>query len=590
MKDLKTFYASQRDKHQQELQQVKKRLGLLATLRLSVFVALALGIYFLWGSSLLFILLPLGIALFLYLVTRFSNVKRYKEYLQRLIEINNTELDILARRFHHLPDGNEFLEPDHPCAQDLDIFGRGSFYQYANRTTLVQGREVFSNLLLDGYPKEIAQKQAAIQELAQLPEWRQHFSALAGETRPKISPDVVSEWMKNHKPFMPKWAGIVPPIFGVLSIVLITLVIMGQVPESLIPFWYLLGAGLVGRFAKKILSFTTNVSEAQETIQQHQRLIAELEEQTFKSELLQEFQKKLEVKGERTSKILKRFSQSMAMLEQQYNLLISMFAQGLGLYSIYYAYSVESWISTYGDEVEDWFSAIAEFDAYITLGTYAFNHPDHTYPTLVQNDVVLSGKEVGHPLVDPQKNILNDFEIGKGRFCIVTGANMAGKSTFLRAIGLQIVMANMGLPVKGQGVHYNPVRLLTSMRSSDSLADETSYFYAELKRLKYIVDELEKDDCFVILDEILKGTNSVDKAEGSKKFVERLVKNGSTGMVATHDLSLCTLADELPEMENRYFDAQIVDGELFFDYKFKEGVCQNMNASFLLRKMDIIKD
>ena len=126
------------------------------------------------------------------------------------------------------------------------------------------------------------------------------------------------------------------------------------------------------------------------------------------------------------------------------------------------------------------------------------------------------------------------------------------------------------------------------MRSSDSLADETSYFYAELKRLKYIVEELEKEDCFVILDEILKGTNSVDKAEGSKKFVERLVKNGSTGMVATHDLSLCTLADELPEVENRYFDAQIVNGKLFFDYKIKEGVCQNMNASFLLKNMGIV--
>lgn len=590
MRDLQGFYTSQREKHQQELQQVKKRLGLLATLRLLVFVALALGVYFFWGSSLLFVMLPLGIALFLFLVTRFSNVKRHKEYLQRLIKINGTELDILARKFHHLPDGKEFLEPNHPYAQDLDLFGRGSFYQYANRTVLVQGREVFSNLLLDGYPKDIAQKQAAIQELAQLPEWRQHFSALAGETQPKISPDVVSDWMENHTSFMPKWAGIVPPIFALLSIGLITFAFLGWVPESLVLFWYVLGVGIVGRYAKNIIAFTTKVSQAQETIQQHQRLISELEEHTFNSELLKELQKKLEVKGEKTSKILKRFSQSMTMLEQQFNLIVSFFAQGLGLYSIFYARAVETWISTYGEAVEGWFSAIAQFDAYISLGTYAFNHPDHTYPSLIASDIVLSGKQVGHPLVDPEKNILNDFEIGKGRFCIVTGANMAGKSTFLRAVGLQIVMANMGLPVKGKDVKYNPVRLLTSMRSSDSLADETSYFYAELKRLKYIVEELEKEECFVILDEILKGTNSVDKAEGSKRFVERLVKNGSTGMVATHDLSLCTLADELPQVENRYFDAQIVNGELFFDYKFKEGVCQNMNASFLLRKMDIIKD
>ncbi|MER3374525.1 MAG: DNA mismatch repair protein MutS [Allomuricauda sp.] len=588
MEDLKSFYTSQQEKYQQELQQVKKRLALLATLRLSIFVGLALGTYFFWDTTAIFVLLPLGIALFLYLVTRFSNVKRHKEYLQRLIGINTTELDILARRFHHLPDGKEFLRPDHPYAQDLDLFGRGSFYQYANRTTLRQGREVFSDLLLDGYPKDIAKKQEAIQELAQLPEWRQRFSALAGETQPKISPDVVSDWMKNHKSFTPKWVGIVAPIFAVLSIVWIVLAVSGWVPESLVLFWYVLGIGIVGRFSKSIVTFAVQVSEAQETIQQHQQLISELERQTFTSELLQELQNKLVVKGEQTSKILKNFGRRLDNFEQQNNFLVLLFGQGLLLWSLFFAYRVESWIAKYGKDVGEWFAAIAQFDAYITLGTYAFNHPDHTYPILIQGDAVLSAKEVGHPLVDPEKNILNDFEIGKGRFCIVTGANMAGKSTFLRAVALQIVMANLGLPVKGKEVQYNPVRLLTSMRSSDSLADETSYFYAELKRLKYIVEELEKGDCFVVLDEILKGTNSVDKAEGSKKFIERLVRNGSTGMVATHDLSLCTLADQLPEVENRYFDAQIVNGELFFDYKFKEGVCQNMNASFLLKNMGIV--
>ncbi|MEC8831128.1 MAG: DNA mismatch repair protein MutS, partial [Bacteroidota bacterium] len=572
----------------QELQQVKGKLGFLATMRLAVFAGLALGMYFLWGSTLLYVLLPLGIILFLFLVTRFSIVKRHKEYLQRLVEINTKELEVMDRKFQHLPDGKEFLQPEHPYAQDLDLFGRGSFYQYVNRTVLMQGREVFSGLLLAGNPKEIAKKQEAIQELSKLPEWRQHFSALAGETQPKVTPKVVSDWMKNHKIFTPKWAGMVPLIFTLLSIAFIFLAFSGWVPESLVLFWYFIGVGIVGLYAKKIIGFTMKVSEAQDTIQQHQRLISELEGRTFSSELLKELQNKLIIQGEPTSKILKRFARDMSMLEQQFNLIISMFAQGFGLYSLYYAHRVESWIGTYGDEVEDWFAAIAQFDAYISLGTYAFNHPDHTYPTLVGDKMVLKANEVGHPLVDPDKNVLNDFEIQKGRFCIVTGANMAGKSTFLRAVGLQIVMANLGLPVKGKEVQYSPVRLLTSMRSSDSLADETSYFYAELKRLKYIVEELENDNCFVILDEILKGTNSVDKAEGSKKFVERLVKNGSTGMVATHDLSLCTLADELPEVENRYFDAQIVNGELFFDYKFKEGVCQNMNASFLLKNMGIV--
>ncbi|MDC6361574.1 MULTISPECIES: MutS-related protein [Flavobacteriaceae] len=588
MSKVKQFYTQQRDKHTAHLQQVKKRLGLLATIRLAIFVALVAGIYFFWGQSAVVGIFVFGITLFLYLVAWFVNLKKEKAYLERLVGLNETELEVLDRKFHHLPDGREFLQPEHPYAQDLDLFGRGSFYQYGNRTVLKQGSGVLAQLLLDDKPKDILKKQEAIKELAKLPEWRQHFLALAGETKPKISPSVVSKWMKDHKTFTPKWVGIVAPIFVMLSILWIILAFLGKVPESLVLVWYFLGLGIVMRYAKKILSFATKVSEAQETIQQHQRLISELEGQQFTSELLQELQKKLEVEGEKTSKIVKRFYQDMMMLEQQQNLLIAMFAQGLGLWSLYYTYKVESWIEKYGKDIEDWFSVIAQFDAYISLGNYAFNHPDHTYPDLVEGDAVLTAKAVGHPLVDPKKNILNDFEIGKGRFCIVTGANMAGKSTFLRAVALQIVMANLGLPVKGQEVKYAPVRLLTSMRSSDSLADETSYFYAELKRLKFIVEELQKGNCFVVLDEILKGTNSVDKAEGSKKFVERLVRIGATGLVATHDLSLCTLSDQLSQVENKYFDAQIVKGELYFDYQFKEGICQNMNASFLLKNMGIV--
>lgn len=589
MSKVKQFYTQQRDKHSAHLQQVKKRLGLLATIRLAVFVALVAGIYFFWAHSAVFGIFVFGTALFLYLVARFVNLKKEKAYLERLVAINQTELEVLDRKFHHLPNGKEFLQPEHPYAQDLDIFGRGSFYQYANRTALQQGREVFSNLLLDGYPRDIAKKQEAIKELSELPEWRQHFSALAGETQPKVAPKVVADWMKEHKTVTPKWVGVVTPIFVLLSILWITLAVMGRVPESLVLVWYFLGLALVGRYAKDILKFSTQVTQAQETIQQHQRLISELEGQQFKSELLLELQKKLEGEGGQTSKVLQQFAQSMNMLEQQYNLIVSIFAQGLGLWSLFFAYKVESWISIHGKDVEGWFSAIAQFDAYISLGNYAFNHPDHTYPQLVKSgETVLTAKAVGHPLVEPEKNVLNDFEIGKGRFCIVTGANMAGKSTFLRAVALQVVMANLGLPVKGQEVKYAPVRLLTSMRSSDSLADETSYFYAELKRLKFIVEELEKGNCFVVLDEILKGTNSVDKAEGSKKFVERLVRIGATGLVATHDLSLCTLSDQLSQVENKYFDAQIVNGELYFDYQFKEGICQNMNASFLLKNMGIV--
>lgn len=588
MEQQQEFYTTQRNTHQQQLQQVKKRLALLATLRLLVFMVLAGSIYLLWGSVWLWGLVPLGLSLFLVLVARFANLKSEKGYLERLIQINETELSVLERRFHHLPDGKEFLEAEHPYAQDLDLFGRGSFYQYLNRTALDQGSGILARLLLSDRPKNIPQKQEAIKELAQLPEWRQRFWALAGGTRPEVSHSVVSNWLKGHMPFLPKWIKFGAPVFTLISILIVVLGIMGQLPEVLILYWYLFGLLLVGSKAKKIVAFSTAISKVQDTIDQYQRLILELEQQTFQSDVLKEQQEKLLLDGHKTSKVLKRFTQHMAMLDQQNNLLVLMLGQGFMLWSLHFAYQVEDWVEKYGQQVEGWFEAIAFFDAYNCLGNYAFNHPDHTFPKIVDDKGVLHANSIGHPLIAPTKNILNDFSIDKGRFCIVTGANMAGKSTFLRAVGLQIVMANMGLPVLGQEVKYAPVRLLTSMRSSDSLTDETSYFYAELKRLKFIVEELEKGDCFIILDEILKGTNSVDKAEGSKKFVERLVRAGATGLIATHDLSLCTLADVLPHVENRYFDAQIKNDELYFDYRFKEGICQNMNASFLLKHMGIV--
>ena len=165
---------------------------------------------------------------------------------------------------------------------------------------------------------------------------------------------------------------------------------------------------------------------------------------------------------------------------------------------------------------------------------------------------------------------------------------MAGKSTFLRTVSLQIVMANLGMPVCATTCNYNPIKLITSMRTTDSLNDDESYFFSELKRLQFIVNEIKTDKYFIILDEILKGTNSTDKAIGSRKFIQKLVKSKSTGIIATHDLSLCEVAEELPQVENHYFDAEIIEDQLYFDYKFKDGICQNMNASFLLKKMNIV--
>ena len=328
---------------------------------------------------------------------------------------------------------------------------------------------------------------------------------------------------------------------------------------------------------------------AKDVLSQYGKLIAAIEGQDFKADQLLGLKEKLKTKDQLASEVLEKLSREINQLDQRNNLLIAFLLNGFMLWDLRYTYRIEKWITDFDDAIEKWFDVVEEFDALNSLGNMVFTHPDYIFPTVSNSDeLILEAEQLGHPLLPVNKRVDNSIHVGKGNFFIITGANMAGKSTFLRTVALSIVMANTGLPVCAKKYRYHPIKLISSMRTSDSLQKDESYFFSELKRLKYIVDELQKDTYFIILDEILKGTNSKDKAEGSKKFVQRLVASGSTGLIATHDLSLCTLADEYKQVENHYFEAEITNNELHFDYIFKNGICKNMNASFLLKKMEIV--
>jgi hypothetical protein len=363
---------------------------------------------------------------------------------------------------------------------------------------------------------------------------------------------------------------------------------MGFIHGFVLLLLLVLGFGISGIFTKKITRLGTESSRAQSTFEQYNKLLRIIEEREFTSVLLNKKKQQIIKEGTKTSTILEEFSKLLGNLDQNNNVFYLIFGNGYFLRGLATSYQIEQWVTKHGQSAKEWFEVIAFFDAYISLGTFAFNHPNYAFPVLVDDAIVLKSKNAGHPLLDATKSVLNDLHIDNEQFFIITGANMAGKSTFLRTVSLQIVMANVGLPVCASDAKYNPIKLITSMRTTDSLTDDESYFFSELKRLKFIVDQIQTDRFFIVLDEILKGTNSTDKAKGSRKFVEKLVGSKSTGIIATHDLSLCEVANELPQIENHYFDAEIIANELHFDYKFKEGICQNMNASFLLKKMEIV--
>lgn len=590
MQDAASFYQSEIQKYTTELSTLKKQLFASSMTRLCLFLAACFGVYFLYGNTRLVVAIVLiTIVVFLYMVSRHSNLQNKRDKLKELIRINEIEIQVLQRDFHDLPDGENYKDPLHYYSQDIDLFGKGSFYQYINRTALPQGSDTLAATLTENSIDGIAQKQESIAELAKYPEWRQNFSATAALAKIETSTQTIVSLLKTYVSFLPKFMKYLPWIFSGISLSLIVLYFLDIIWESMLIYWVFFGLLITGAFAKKIMALSSATTKIQSTFQQYNRLLTLIEEKDFTSEILTAKKEQILSQGKKTSLVLADFSKRLASLDQNNNIVYMILGNGLFLSGLATCFKIEKWIANHGTSVEQWFDVIAFFDAQNSLGNYVFNHPNYSFPILTDKGTALKSENAGHPLLDPQKSVLNDFEIKNEEFFIITGANMAGKSTFLRTVSLQVVMANVGLPVCATATTYVPVKLITSMRTTDSLTDDESYFFSELKRLKFIVDEIQHDRYFIVLDEILKGTNSTDKAKGSRKFVERLVAFNATGIIATHDLSLCEVATELPEVKNHYFDAEIINNELHFDYTFKDGICQNMNASFLLKKMGIVE-
>lgn len=587
------FYRSQIETHSEKLKKIKKKLALSSGLRLLVFIAACGAIYFALENvknevAVVIAIVLITIGLFVLLVTRHNRLKYERNLTNTLIAQNETELEVLNRAFHHLPSGEKYKDPLHFYSQDIDLFGRGSFFQYMNRTALDSGSDLLAEILTENSIQDIAKKQEAIKEMAQKPEWRQQFSAIAAQVKTEVPSEEVATWLKNYQKFVPKWAKPLSIVFTLVSLGLFIGNYFGFISGYFTLVWLFVGFGISGRYGKRIKKLTDQTSKVQSTFGQFHKLLLEIENEDFTSELLVQNRKKIVSSSTQASKVLKKFARYLDTLEQGNILIFGQLANGFLLRDLRQSHSIEQWIEAYGSQASVWFDAITFFDAYNSLGNFGFNHPGYVYPILSDGVAVLNVKGAGHPLLKQETMVRNDIQIDSEEFFIVTGANMAGKSTFLRTVSLQIVMGNIGLPVCAEKAEYNPIKLITSMRTTDSLTDDESYFFSELKRLKFIVDEIKTDRYFIILDEILKGTNSTDKAIGSRKFVEKLVSSNSTGIIATHDLSLCKASEEMQEVKNYYFDAQIIEGELFFDYTFKPGICQNMNASFLLKKMEIV--
>ena len=583
------FYKEEINSLNTVLTGLKKRLLTTRLLRLFAFLTISLSAYIAFTkNNLYFIISVISLIAFVYLVTKHLRLKQTKSLIEAKLTINKTEIAVLNGTFSDLESGKEFINPEHYFSNDIDLFGIGSFFQYINRTATNEGKKLLAIILTSNDINSIEEKQKVTQELALKVKWRQHFTAVASLIHTKTAIPVIVKWVHSYEQKLPTLLTLFSYIFSAISIVLIGLLSFDVITFSVLLIWFIIGLITTAFFFKNIQDLATETTKAKETFNQYHQLLAQIENEEFTNSTLKNKQAKIQQKNKKASTIFKEFSKRLDAFDQRNNIIIAIIGNGLFLWDIRNTIKIENWITTYKSTVEEWFNVVSFFDAQNSLANFVFNKPEYVFPIINNEKSVLNAVNLGHPLLNATKRIDNDFVIDNEEFFIVTGANMAGKSTFLRAVSLAIVMSNNGLPICAVKVKYNPVKLITSMRTSDSLSDDESYFYAELKRLKFIVNKIKTENYFIILDEILKGTNSKDKAIGSKKFVEKLNNSKSTGIIATHDVSLCELSTEYQTIENYYFDAEIIDNELNFDYKMKNGVCKNMNASFLLKKMEII--
>lgn len=589
MKKPLVFYTQQKVELEKEAVLLKTKSIRLSMVRFAVFLGISFLVYSTFGRyPVVFVVAFLGVLLFAFLVVKQSNLQRKRSIVDEKIQINTTEIRVLNRDFLHLETGGSFVNPTHFYSNDIDLFGKGSFFQYLNRTTTSDGKVVLASTLTENKTTAIVTKQNALKELAQKVIWRQNFAALASLVAIKNTSKPTVNWISKYSSVFPAYLASIQRVFSVLSILLIGLVSFGIISFTFITIWFFIGLFLTAIFVKKANNLYAETNNLRATFGQYHHLLNEIENADFTSEILKEKQEIINSETKKAAVIFKEFSRILDTFDQRNNIIIAIFGNGLFLTELYNVGNIEKWISKYKHTVEKWFEVVAFFDAQNSLANFHFNHPKFVFPEITSGKEAICGVDLGHPLLHVEKRVDNHFNINKEAFYIVTGANMAGKSTFLRTVSLSIVMANCGLPVCATSFKYAPIKLITSMRSTDSLTEDESYFYSELKRLKFIVDAIKESDYFIILDEILKGTNSKDKAIGSKKFVEKLSKSKSTGIIATHDVSLCELESELTAVENYYFDAEIREDELHFDYALKKGVCKNMNASFLLKKMEIV--
>lgn len=566
-------------------------------LRVGVFVAGAVLAYFLFkvdnttGGTLAI----LGFyALFILVMRWHSRLNFRHQQLRLLRQVNEQEVERLQGKLKNFDGGQAFVDDHHPYTSDLDIFGHNSLFQLLNRSVTSIGKyKLAAWLRKAAAPQEVLQRQLAVAELAsdKKLDWLQELVALPMHYKHDAeSAAGFINWFKD-KAFY-RQHGWLKPLLFILPILTLAAIagwfygLSGWIAVVLLLVQYL----LANRFTAERDEYYEKSIGIYEAMRSYTRQLQHIEQHQFDTPLLQALHRELTKSGTRSSESINKLANIIDFFSYRLSTLMAFFLNAMLMWDFVWMYRLERWKEQHLQQLEHSLEVLAEFEALASMAAFQHAHPHFAVPQLSQVPFLYQATELAHPLIFSVKPVANDFQMqGTGHTIVITGSNMSGKTTFLRTVGINMVLALMGTPVCARSMTVTPAQVYTAMRTADNLAENTSSFYAELKRLRVLLELTEQGQpVFYLLDEILKGTNSRDRHIGAMSLIRQLHKRNASGLISTHDLELGAMEQELQgSVENYSFNSDIIGNEIRFDYRLTPGLCRSFNASKLMQLMGI---
>ncbi len=571
----------------------KEAINFISVLRLIIFAAgVGFSIFFYINRRYYFSasLMVVTFIAFIILVIKHNAVISHRNLTEKLLEVNKKSVKRLKGDWKEFFDsGEEFKDTEHPFSGDLDVFGKSSVFQWINTAVTTLGRlklkEVLSNPSLE--LEDILKRQEAIKELAGHISWRQRFEAEC-KMLPKERQDTdkLINWAKKREGLVDrlyfKAALMIMPILTIASITYYA--VKPTIGYSLPGIFIILDIIALKLGAKVRSRVLDTAYDYKKNIKVYYKILKHIEHKKFDSDLLKDIQERLHGKDNcSASQAITKLFKITDKISDRSNI-FSIILNLLFLWDYHLVINLENWKRSYGEAIEGWLQCIADYEALASIAIIAFDNPSWAQPDFIAEKLVISSEGIAHPLLSEYR-VSNDAELGKSHsILLITGSNMSGKSTFLRTIGINLVLAYAGAPVCAKSFSCSIMNIYTCMRISDNLEKNISSFYAEIIRIKKIVSAVKRGEkIFFLLDEIFKGTNSLDRHLGAETLVNKLSRENALGLVSTHDLELGELENKNTKIKNYHFQEHYKNNEICFDYKLRQGVSTTRNAVYLMK-------